>query len=37
MMESWGMHGWGMGLIWVLVVLFLVLGILAFAKYLVKG
>jgi len=36
-MEGWGMHGWGMGLIWVLVVLFLILVVLAFAKYLVKG
>ena len=34
---DWGMHGWGAGLIWVLVVLFLILGILAFAKYLMKG
>ncbi len=36
-MMDWGMHGWGAGLIWVLVVLFLILGILAFAKYLMKG
>jgi len=32
-----GMHGWTMNLVWVLVVLFLVLGALAFAKYLMKG
>ncbi|RLJ70327.1 hypothetical protein BCF55_0595 [Hydrogenivirga caldilitoris] len=36
-MMDWGMHGWGAGLLWVLVVLFLILGILAFAKYLMKG
>ena len=29
--------GWGMGIIYLLVVLFLILGILAFAKYLLKG
>jgi|GEM_PF-3583526 hypothetical protein len=35
----WDMHGmgWGMGIIYLLVVLFLILGILAFAKYLLKG
>ncbi len=32
-----GMHGWGMGIVWVLVILFLVLGTLAFAKYLLKS
>jgi Tfp pilus assembly protein PilV len=36
-METFGMHGWGMTLIWVLVVLFLILGVLAFTKYLLKG
>ncbi len=34
---EWGMHGWGMGFVWVLVVLFLILGIAAFFKYLIKG
>lgn len=33
------MHGmgWGMGFLSLLVVLFLVLGIIAFAKYILKG
>ncbi len=29
--------GWGMGLLYLLVILFLVLGIIAFAKYIIKG
>jgi hypothetical protein len=35
----WDMHGigWGMGLLYLLVVLFLLLGIGAFLKYLLKG
>ncbi len=35
----WDMHGmgWGMGLLYLLVILFLVLGIIAFAKYIIKG
>ncbi len=36
-MMDFGMHGWGGTLVWVLVVLFLILGVLAFAKYLIKG
>jgi hypothetical protein len=34
---DFGMHGWGMGFVWVLLIAFLVLGTLAFIKYLVKG
>lgn len=35
----WDMHGmgWGMGLLYLLVILFLVLGIIAFAKHIIKG
>ena len=35
----WDMHGmgWGMWLLYLLVILFLVLGIIAFAKYIIKG
>ncbi len=29
--------GWGMGLLYLLVLLFLILGIIAFAKYIIKG
>jgi hypothetical protein len=39
MKMMWDMHGmgWGMVIIYLLAVLFLILGILAFAKYLLKG
>ncbi|ADO46174.1 conserved hypothetical protein [Hydrogenobacter thermophilus TK-6] len=35
----WDMHGmgWGMGFTYLLVVLFLIFGIAAFVKYLLKG
>ncbi len=33
----WDMHGMGLGIFYLLAVLFLILGILAFAKYLLKG
>lgn len=31
-----GMHGWGMELFWLLVILFLIGGILAFFKYIFR-
>ncbi len=33
----WDMHGMVLGIFYLLAVLFLILGILAFAKYLLKG
>lgn len=38
-MMWWDMHGmgWSMGLLYILVLIFLILGIAAFTKYLFKG
>jgi len=36
MMGNWEMHGWGMGFFWILILIFVILGIAALIKYLIK-
>jgi hypothetical protein len=37
MMHEMGVMGWGMGVLWLLVLILVVLGIAALAKYLMSG